>query len=77
MAVAKSFDKYVTLERECHEFANRANKPKKICEIRPLALFAMRIPGLCNSHDQGGLTHVPNAGFYVKVGEIFIRGECK
>ena len=59
MAVAKSLEKYAALERECNEFANSANKPKEICEIRPhlhlaqvqvFALFAMRIPGLCYSH---------------------------
>ncbi|GEM_PF-5414885 len=47
-----AFSKSELPQRECHEFANSANKPKKICEIRPhlhlaqvqvFALFAFQI----------------------------------
>jgi hypothetical protein len=39
MAFSKSEDS----QRECHEFANEANKPGNICEIRPFAEFAFQI----------------------------------
>ncbi|HMU94169.1 MAG TPA: hypothetical protein PKE43_14275, partial [Anaerolineales bacterium] len=39
MAIAKSGKP----QHECHEFTNGANKSKKICEIRPFALFAFQV----------------------------------
>jgi hypothetical protein len=52
MARAKSEEP----QRECREFANDANNPKKIREIRPFALFAFQIgqsvKRLCYSHKE-------------------------